>query len=159
MVSAPGPFRRPRPAGSAPARGSVREPFTGSSGRAATGPAHHRNRHGQYPACPARNATPGETHRPEPAPHRLLRLRPGSTTSCAQAAEQRQQITVKDVESADIFDDDSRHAILQAGSRAAHSLPLTNRGHLLGMISSHHEQPWEASARPSSPPWRTPEPS
>ncbi|MFE2050992.1 GAF domain-containing protein [Streptomyces sp. NPDC059459] len=81
-----------------------------------------------------------------------------STTSCAQAAEQRQQITVKDVESADIFDDDSRHAILQAGSRAAHSLPLTNRGHLLGMISSHHEQPWEASARPSSPPWRTPEP-
>ncbi|MFJ3224367.1 GAF and ANTAR domain-containing protein [Streptomyces sp. NPDC086783] len=64
-----------------------------------------------------------------------------STTSCAQAAEQRQQVTVKDVESADIFDDDSRHAILQAGSRAAHSLPLTSRGHVLGMISSHHEQP------------------
>ncbi|MFF0087700.1 ANTAR domain-containing protein [Streptomyces canus] len=64
-----------------------------------------------------------------------------STTLCAQAAQQRQQITVKDVESADIFDDDSRHAILQAGSRAAHSLPLTSRGHVLGMISSHHEQP------------------
>ncbi|MET8228361.1 GAF domain-containing protein [Streptomyces sp. NPDC005301] len=64
-----------------------------------------------------------------------------STTLCAQAAEQRQQITVKDVESADLFDEGSRHAILQAGSRAAHSLPLTSRGHLLGRISSHHEQP------------------
>ncbi|ANB04267.1 antitermination regulator [Streptomyces ambofaciens] len=64
-----------------------------------------------------------------------------STTACAQAAQQRQQITVKDVESADIFDDDSRHAILQAGSRSAHSLPLTSRGQVLGMISSHHERP------------------
>ncbi|MET8225139.1 ANTAR domain-containing protein [Streptomyces sp. NPDC005301] len=64
-----------------------------------------------------------------------------SSTLCAQAAQQRQQITVKDVESADIFDEDSRHAILQAGSRAAHSLPLTHRGHVLGMISSHHAQP------------------
>ncbi|MFJ6556798.1 GAF domain-containing protein [Streptomyces luteogriseus] len=81
-----------------------------------------------------------------------------STTSCAQAAQERQQITVKDVESADIFDDDSRHAILQAGSRAAHSLPLTSRGHVLGMISSHHEHPWQASARHSSPPWRRPAP-
>ncbi|WP_338703324.1 GAF domain-containing protein [Streptomyces sp. Q6] len=64
-----------------------------------------------------------------------------STTSCSQAAQQRQQITVKNVESADVFDDDSRHAILQTGSRAAHSLPLTSGGRVLGMISSHHEQP------------------
>ncbi|MGW0423915.1 ANTAR domain-containing protein [Streptomyces sp. NPDC003015] len=70
-----------------------------------------------------------------------------STTLCAQAAQQRQQITVKDVESADIFDDDSRHAILQAGSRAAHSLPLTSRGHVLGMISSHHERPLAGLSR------------
>lgn len=63
-----------------------------------------------------------------------------STTACAQAARQRQQVTVKDVESADIFDDDSREAILQTGSSAAHSLPLIGRsGHVIGLISSHHE--------------------
>ncbi|MFH8462861.1 GAF and ANTAR domain-containing protein [Streptomyces sp. NPDC017991] len=65
-----------------------------------------------------------------------------STTSCAQAAEQRQQITVKDVAVADVFDDKSRHAILQTGSRAAHSVPLVARNdRLVGIISSHHEQP------------------
>ncbi|MGW1966546.1 ANTAR domain-containing protein [Streptomyces sp. NPDC001935] len=64
-----------------------------------------------------------------------------STTSCAQAAQQCQQVTVKDVEAADIFDEGSRQAILQAGSRAAHSLPLTSpAGRVIGMISSHHEQ-------------------
>nr|WP_107482849.1 ANTAR domain-containing protein [Streptomyces sp. M41(2017)] len=62
-------------------------------------------------------------------------------TACAQAARQRQQVTVKNVESADVFDEDSRHAILQAGSRAAHSLPLIGRaGQVLGIISSHHEK-------------------
>ncbi|MFJ8988793.1 ANTAR domain-containing protein [Streptomyces sp. NPDC102279] len=62
-------------------------------------------------------------------------------TACAQAVRQRQQVTVKDVESADVFDEDSRHAILQAGSRAAHSLPLIGRaGQVLGIISSHHER-------------------
>ncbi|MFE7037524.1 GAF and ANTAR domain-containing protein [Streptomyces sp. NPDC057621] len=65
-----------------------------------------------------------------------------STTSCAQSAEQRQQITVKDVAVADVFDDESRHAILQAGSRAAHSVPLVGRkDRVVGIISSHHEQP------------------
>ncbi|MFF2097649.1 GAF domain-containing protein [Streptomyces sp. NPDC058202] len=65
-----------------------------------------------------------------------------STTACAQAARQRQQVTVKDVESADIFDEDSRQAILQAGSHAAHSLPLISRaGQVIGLISSHHEHP------------------
>ncbi len=66
----------------------------------------------------------------------------GPTTSCGQAARERQQVTVKDVAVADVFDDDARHAILQAGSRAAHSLPLTTRtGAVLGMVSSHHERP------------------
>ncbi|MFJ2259358.1 ANTAR domain-containing protein [Streptomyces sp. NPDC087844] len=65
-----------------------------------------------------------------------------STTSCAQSAEQRQQITVKDVAVADVFDDQSRHAILQTGSRAAHSVPLIGRNdRVVGIISSHHEQP------------------
>ncbi|MFJ9023427.1 ANTAR domain-containing protein [Streptomyces sp. NPDC102259] len=64
------------------------------------------------------------------------------TTSCAQAAGQRRQVTVRDVESAPVFDEASRHAILQAGSRAAHSVPLVNRlGVPLGMVSSHHERP------------------
>ncbi|MFI5991733.1 ANTAR domain-containing protein [Streptomyces sp. NPDC051362] len=72
-----------------------------------------------------------------------------STTACAQAARQRQQVTVKDVESADLFDDDSRRAILQAGSRAAHSLPLiSSAGQVIGLISSHHEHPLSGFSRP-----------
>ncbi|CAM5709285.1 hypothetical protein STENM36S_03418 [Streptomyces tendae] len=64
------------------------------------------------------------------------------TTSCAQAAAARRQITVRDVATAAVFDEASRHAVLQAGSRAAHSIPLTNaEGAVLGMISSHHERP------------------
>jgi GAF domain-containing protein len=65
-----------------------------------------------------------------------------STTACAQAAQEHRQVTVKDVAVADVFDDDSRHAILQAGSRGVHSLPLTSpSGAVLGMASSHHERP------------------
>jgi hypothetical protein len=64
------------------------------------------------------------------------------TTSCAQAAARRRQVTVRDVATATVFDDASRHAILQTGSRAAHSVPLVDRaGAVLGMVSSHHEQP------------------
>ncbi len=67
------------------------------------------------------------------------------TTSCAQAAAEHRQITVRDVASAELFDEASRYAILQAGSRAAHSVPLTNgRGAVLGMVSSHHERPLTA---------------
>lgn len=65
-----------------------------------------------------------------------------STTSCSQAAAQRRQITVRDVATAEVFDEASRHAVLQTGSRAAHSVPLVNRaGAPLGMVSSHHERP------------------
>lgn len=65
-----------------------------------------------------------------------------STTACSQAAEENRQITVKDVEASDIFDEGSREAILQAGSRSCHSMPLTSpRGAVIGMISSHHEHP------------------
>ncbi|MER6348738.1 ANTAR domain-containing protein [Streptomyces sp. NPDC001595] len=64
------------------------------------------------------------------------------TTACSQAAEERRQVTVRDVATADVFDEPSRHAILQAGSRAAHSLPLGSpAGAVLGMISSHHDRP------------------
>ncbi|MFE1009772.1 ANTAR domain-containing protein [Streptomyces sp. NPDC058794] len=65
-----------------------------------------------------------------------------STTACAQAAQERRQVTVKDAAVADIFDDGSRHAILQAGARGVHSLPLTSpSGAVLGMVSCHHERP------------------
>lgn len=65
-----------------------------------------------------------------------------STTSCAQAAEESRQVTVKDVAVAEIFDEDSRRTILRAGSRACHSVPLTGPGGaVLGMVSSHHERP------------------
>ncbi|MFJ4895313.1 ANTAR domain-containing protein [Streptomyces sp. NPDC088788] len=72
-----------------------------------------------------------------------------ATTACAQAARRRQQVTVKDVASADIFDDDSREAILQTGSRAAHSLPLSSRaGRVIGLISSHHAHPLSGFSQP-----------
>jgi GAF domain-containing protein len=65
-----------------------------------------------------------------------------STTSCAQAAEESRQVTVRDVAASETFDEGSRHAILQAGSQACHSVPLLSpRGAVVGMISSHHEQP------------------
>ncbi|MEU3856572.1 ANTAR domain-containing protein [Streptomyces sp. NPDC028722] len=64
------------------------------------------------------------------------------TTACSQAAAERRQVTVADVATAAVFDDASRYAILQAGSRAAHSVPLVSRaGAVLGMVSSHHERP------------------
>ncbi|MER6080492.1 GAF domain-containing protein [Streptomyces sp. NPDC001833] len=65
-----------------------------------------------------------------------------STTSCAQAAEENRQVTVEDVAASDTFDETSRHAILQTGSRACHSAPLLSpRGTVIGMVSSHHDQP------------------
>jgi hypothetical protein len=71
------------------------------------------------------------------------------TTLCAQAASARRQVTVRDVGTAAVFDEASRRAILQTGSRAAHSVPLTSvKGRVLGMISSHHERPLTGFSRP-----------
>ncbi|MFJ4771151.1 GAF domain-containing protein [Streptomyces uncialis] len=67
---------------------------------------------------------------------------PSQTTSCGYAAQQRRQVTVRDVSTAELFDEESRAVILRAGSRACHSVPLVNpHGVPLGMISSHHERP------------------
>ena len=66
----------------------------------------------------------------------------GQSTSCGQAAEERRQVTVRDVATAEVFDEESRGVILRAGSRACHSVPLVNRaGVAVGMVSSHHERP------------------
>ncbi|MEV6054705.1 ANTAR domain-containing protein [Streptomyces sp. NPDC052107] len=62
-----------------------------------------------------------------------------SGTACARAARDRRQVTIRDVATATAFDEDSRHVILRAGSRACHSVPLLGeRGALLGVIPSHH---------------------
>jgi hypothetical protein len=64
------------------------------------------------------------------------------TTSCAQAAGDRRQVTVRDVATAPVFDEESRRVILLAGSRACHSVPvLDEHGILRGVISSHHARP------------------
>ncbi|MGW5650330.1 GAF domain-containing protein [Streptomyces humi] len=61
---------------------------------------------------------------------------------CARAAEDRRQITVKDVASSDTFDEASRQAVLRTGSRACHSVPLVGqRGGVMGVISTHHDGP------------------
>ncbi|GAA0447948.1 ANTAR domain-containing protein [Streptomyces olivaceiscleroticus] len=63
-------------------------------------------------------------------------------TSCAQAARNVTRVTVTDVATDPVFSEEARYKILQAGSRAAHSTPLTTgRGICLGMVSSHHERP------------------
>ncbi|MFF8595037.1 GAF and ANTAR domain-containing protein [Streptomyces sp. NPDC015220] len=65
-----------------------------------------------------------------------------STTSCAEAARQRTPVTVGDVATAPVFDETSRRVILEAGSRACHSVPLlTGEGRLVGVVSTHHARP------------------
>ncbi|MBB5936151.1 ANTAR domain-containing protein [Streptomyces zagrosensis] len=59
-------------------------------------------------------------------------------TSCARAAKENRQITVHDVEQEPVFTEDARRVILAAGSKAAHSVPLTSdSGVCLGMVSAH----------------------
>ncbi|MFE8948549.1 hypothetical protein [Streptomyces sp. NPDC007856] len=61
-------------------------------------------------------------------------------------------MTIRDVASATVFDEDSRHVILHAGSRACHSVPLLyERGALLGVISSSTSR---RRTTPGSPPCR-----
>jgi hypothetical protein len=70
-------------------------------------------------------------------------------TSCAKAARDVEQVTVRDVESDPVFDEASREAILAAGSRACHSVPLTSSSGLcIGMVSAHVERTL-AELRPS----------
>ncbi|MFI7142917.1 ANTAR domain-containing protein [Streptomyces massasporeus] len=66
-------------------------------------------------------------------------------TSCAQAARDLAQVTVHDVESAPVFTEPARQAILAAGSRACHSVPLTTASGLcVGMVSAHLDRPLDA---------------
>ena len=61
-------------------------------------------------------------------------------TSCALAAREVTQVTVRDVESDPVFTESARAAILAAGSRACHSVPLTTTSGLcVGMVSAHFE--------------------
>ncbi|MGV9456107.1 ANTAR domain-containing protein [Streptomyces sp. NPDC003635] len=62
-------------------------------------------------------------------------------TSCAQAARDVAQVTVRDVENAPVFTEPAREAILAAGSKACHSVPLTTAGGLcIGMVSAHFDR-------------------
>ncbi|MFD5452909.1 MULTISPECIES: ANTAR domain-containing protein [unclassified Streptomyces] len=59
-------------------------------------------------------------------------------TSCARAARDVTQVTVRDVESDPVFTEPARQAILAAGSRSCHSVPLTTgSGGCVGMVSAH----------------------
>ncbi|WP_318217161.1 GAF domain-containing protein [Streptomyces sp. SCL15-6] len=63
-------------------------------------------------------------------------------TSCALAARDVTQVTVRDVETHPVFTEPARHAILAAGSRACHSAPLTTASGLcVGMVSAHVDRP------------------
>lgn len=59
-------------------------------------------------------------------------------TSCALAARNVAQITVRDVATDPVFTEPAREEILRAGSQACHSVPLTTRsGVCVGMVSAH----------------------
>jgi hypothetical protein len=66
-------------------------------------------------------------------------------TACARAARDVAQVTVHDVESDPVFTEPARQAILAAGSRACHSVPLTTAsGMCVGMVSAHTDRPLSA---------------
>ncbi|MEU1511788.1 ANTAR domain-containing protein [Streptomyces sp. NPDC005811] len=63
-------------------------------------------------------------------------------TSCAKAASEVAQVTVRDVERDPVFTEPARRAVLAAGSRACHSVPLTTAsGACVGMVSAHVDRP------------------
>lgn len=69
-------------------------------------------------------------------------------TSCAKAAREVAQVTVQDVATDPVFAEDARSAILRAGSRACHSVPLTTAsGRCVGMVSAHFERPLRGLTR------------
>ncbi|MFF8288630.1 ANTAR domain-containing protein [Streptomyces sp. NPDC016309] len=65
----------------------------------------------------------------------------GEGTSCAQAAKEVAQVTVRDVATAPVFTEDARRTILEAGSRSCHSVPLVSGGRCMGMVSAHFDHP------------------
>ncbi|MDN3024377.1 ANTAR domain-containing protein [Streptomyces sp. S.PB5] len=69
-------------------------------------------------------------------------------TSCAKAARDVAQVTVRDVESDPVFSEPAREAILASGSRAVHSVPLTtSAGLCVGMVSAHVERTMATPAK------------
>ncbi|GAA3840122.1 ANTAR domain-containing protein [Streptomyces phyllanthi] len=63
-------------------------------------------------------------------------------TACALAAREVSQVTVQDVATHPVFTEEARTAILLAGSRACHSVPLTAApGVCVGMVSAHLDRP------------------
>ncbi|MEE1759913.1 ANTAR domain-containing protein [Streptomyces sp. SP18BB07] len=69
-------------------------------------------------------------------------------TACAKAARDVAQVTVQDVATDPVFAEDARAAILRAGSRACHSVPLTtSSGLCVGMVSAHFERPLKGLTR------------
>lgn len=63
-------------------------------------------------------------------------------TASWRAAEAGRQVTVRDVESATLFDDETRQVLLDSGSRAVHCIPCTaGDGIVRGVISAHHNRP------------------
>ncbi|MFJ9536162.1 ANTAR domain-containing protein [Streptomyces sp. NPDC101225] len=69
-------------------------------------------------------------------------------TSCGPAARQVTQVTVRDVETDPVFTEPARAAILAAGSRACHSVPLTTASGLcVGMVSAHLDRTFDGPTR------------
>ncbi|MEU6845350.1 ANTAR domain-containing protein [Streptomyces sp. NPDC046716] len=65
-------------------------------------------------------------------------------TSCARAAVSDRQVTVRDIATASLFDDETRQVLLDAGYHACHSIPLASAaGVVRGVLNVHHHAPLE----------------
>ncbi|MBC9713022.1 ANTAR domain-containing protein [Streptomyces sp. TRM66268-LWL] len=63
-------------------------------------------------------------------------------TACGAAATSRALVTVRNVAEDPVFTDGARRTILEAGSRAVHSVPLIGTdGACVGMVSAHLPEP------------------
>lgn len=83
-----------------------------------------------------------EKHRGHPRPFTDYFAFVSGGTACSRAAAAGRQVTVRDVATTSVFDDETRQVILASGSRAAHSIPLiAGDGTARGVISTHHMRP------------------
>jgi PAS domain S-box-containing protein len=85
---------------------------------------------------------------PEPLRNIAARVPPDAPTSCAEALRQRQRVIVDYLADERIAGTPAARAHIEAGIRVAQSTPLVTRaGRLVGMISTHWDQPHEIPQR------------
>jgi PAS domain S-box-containing protein len=85
----------------------------------------------------------------EPFLNFFARVRDEDAAACGATLRSNDRIIVEDVMQSEIFSDsEARDVLLAAGVRAVQSTPLlSSAGNVLGMISTHHAQPFQPDNR------------